>query len=351
MARRSGPAWLPLAATAIVVPTALAGLTLLWPRPQVEGELTRTGGEALAAAGFPGVGLSFTGRDATVSGVPAADRQRAVDAVQGVTGVRVAGPAGPGSGDGAGTPALAAQPFGVARRGDDVVLTGVVGSEEERAPLVTAARASGKQVVDQLTVTPGTPLPAGVDATSIGPAVAAAAGGPGDLAVAIGPGGITLTGTVADDATETATAQAIGVALPGMTIDNRLVAAAPGGDLDAAAKQKLQASIAALLAGAPITFGPDSPQLTPQGSATVAKVLALLKPAPGARVQIDGFVAGGPGNGKLTAQQLSQQRAGAVRDAFVAGGVPADHITAAGKGEGVTPADRALGRRAAITVV
>ncbi|HEY0813362.1 MAG TPA: OmpA family protein [Pseudonocardia sp.] len=124
-----------------------------------------------------------------------------------------------------------------------------------------------------------------------------------------------------------------------------------GGDLDGAAKQALQARIAALTAAAPITFGGDSPQLTPQGQATVAKVLPIVRAAPGARLEIDGFVARGPGNGRLSAQQLSDQRAAVVRDALVAGGVPADHLTAHGRGEDTTSADRALERRATITVV
>jgi outer membrane protein OmpA-like peptidoglycan-associated protein len=124
-----------------------------------------------------------------------------------------------------------------------------------------------------------------------------------------------------------------------------------GGDLDPASKQALQAKITALTTAAPITFGGDSPQLTAQGKATVAKVLATVLAAPGARLKIDGYVAPGPGNGVLTAQQLSDQRAAAVRDALVAGGVPADHLTAQGRGEDTTSANRALGRRAAITVV
>ena len=78
-ADRSRPAWLPLVGAAVVVPTVLAGLTQLWPRPQVEDQLTRTGGEALAAAGFPGAGLVLDGRDATISGIDPADSQRAID--------------------------------------------------------------------------------------------------------------------------------------------------------------------------------------------------------------------------------------------------------------------------------
>lgn len=123
-----------------------------------------------------------------------------------------------------------------------------------------------------------------------------------------------------------------------------------GGDLDAAAKKALQAQITGLTKAAPITFGADVPQLTAQGQATLAKVVALVRAAPGARLEINGYVATGPGNGVLTAQQLSDQRAAAVRDALVAGGVPADHLTARGRGEDAS-AGPALGRRADITVV
>jgi outer membrane protein OmpA-like peptidoglycan-associated protein len=125
----------------------------------------------------------------------------------------------------------------------------------------------------------------------------------------------------------------------------------PSGDLDAAAKQALQAKIKALVAAAPITFGPDSPQLTAQGSATLGQVLTAVRAAPGARLEIDGYVATGRGNGLLTAQQLSDQRAATVRDALVAGGVPADRLTARGRGEDTAATDRALGRRVEITVV
>lgn len=358
------PAWLPLTASAIVVPTALAGLTLLWPRPQVESELTTAGSQALAAAGFPAAGITFTGRDATIDGIPAADRQRAIDAVQALTGVRVvtvpeAGPGGGAGNGGAGAGAVEASTFGIARRGEDIVLTGVVGSEEEKAALAAAAtaQAGGRKIVDELTVTAGAAVPSAVNENSVGAAAAAAATGPGDLAVAITGTGVTLTGTAADGAARSAAAQAIVGALPGSTVDNQIaVAAAPTGsaaatDLDAAAKQQLRSSIDALAAGAPITFEPNSPQLTAQGMATVAKVIALLRPAPGARLQVDGFVATGPGDGRLTAQQLSEQRAVAVRDALVAGGVPADRITATGKGEDTAATIRALGRRVAITVV
>jgi outer membrane protein OmpA-like peptidoglycan-associated protein len=373
--RSRRPAWLPLVGAAIVVPTVLAGLTQLWPRPQIEDQLTRTGSEALATAGFPGAGLVMDGRDATISGIDPADNQRAIDIVQGVSGVRIATvpDAGAGIRTGATTvapapapaPTVEAEPFGIARRGEDIVLSGVVGSAEERTRLIAAAttRAGGRNVVDELTVSAGAVLPAGVSQTAIEAAAAALTGAVGgDTAISISDSGVQLTGTVADDAARDTAEQAVAAALPGIEVDNQLVvgpAAAGTGaggatgpaELDATTKQQLQGSLSQLLAGAPITFEPNSPTLTAQGNATVARVLELVRAAPGARLQIDGFVATGPSNGQLTAQQLSDQRAAAVRDALTAGGVPADSIVARGLGEGTSPAAAGSGRRVDITVI
>ncbi len=247
------PPWLLLVAAAVVVPTVLAGLTLLWPRPQIESALTERAQAALAAAGISGATVRFDGRDATITGLSGAAAARAAQVVAGATGVRVAsvgGGAGQGVGQGAGQSGSAANP----------------------TP----------------TPTP-TPTPAPAPATA--------------------------------------------------------------GELDSAAKQALQAKIAALVAGAPITFDPNSSQLTPPGSATLAQVLAAVRAVPAARLEIDGYVATGRGNGVLTAQQLSDQRATTVRDALVAGGVPADHLAARGRGEDTTATDRAFARRVDITVV
>ena len=269
--------WFPLVASAIVVPTVLAGFTLLWPRTQIQDTLTTRAGAALSAAGINGATVSFDGRDATISGVSAAEAAQAVQAVEGATGVRFAQVTGAGGAGGG----VAAAPTSTATS----AATSAAAATSESAPTSTAASAAAP-----------TSAPA---ATSSAPATPAPA----------------------------------------------------GGDLDAAAKQELQAKIAALTSAAPISFRGDSPQLTPQGQATLAKVLPLVLAAPGARLEIDGFVATGRGDGRLTAQQLSDQRAAVVRDAMVAGGVPADHLTVRGRGEDTASADRALGRRADITVV
>jgi outer membrane protein OmpA-like peptidoglycan-associated protein len=253
------PPWLPLVAAAVVVPSVLAGLTLLWPRPQIESALTERAQAALSAAGISGATVRFDGRDATITGLSGDAAARAGEVVSGATGVRVASVGG-GAGPASPTPTSAAVPTSVAPSAPTSVPTSVPTS----APTSTSA---------------------------------------------------------------------------------------PAGQLDPAAKKALQARIAALVATTPVTFNPNSPQLTAQGSATLAQVLTVVRAAPTARLELDGYVAPGRGNGLLDAQQLSDQRAVAVRDAMVAAGVPADHLTARGRGEDTTATDRALARRVDITVV
>lgn len=267
--------WLALTAAAVVVPTVLAGLTLLWPRPQIESTLATAAESALSAAGISGATVRFDGRDATVSGVSDAAAAQAVRAVEAATGVRVVRASGEGQPGAAG---------------------GGAGASSAPAQAQTGGAAGGES--------------------------------------ASAPAAPTGTGTAGAGAPPTASGSQAG-----------------GGELDAAAKQALQAKITALVTAAPIAFGPDSPQLTSQGRVALARVLAAVRAAPGARLEIDGFVATGPGNGVLTAQQLSAQRAATVRDAFVAGGVPAANLTAQGRGEDTATSDRALARRVEITVV
>jgi outer membrane protein OmpA-like peptidoglycan-associated protein len=274
------PPWLPLIAAAVVVPTVLAGLTLLWPRPQIEGGLTERAQAALSAAGISGAGVRFDGRDATITGLTGAAAERAAQVVAGATGVRVAVVGGGVGAAPVPPPAPGAAPAPAPAPGAAPTLAPVPAPASEPAPGPSAAP---------------TPVPAPAPTPAPTPS--------------------------------------------------------PSGDLDAAAKQALQAKIKAVVTAAPITFGPDSPQLTAQGAATLAQVLTAVRAAPGARLEIDGYVATGRGNGLLTAQQLSDQRAATVRDALVAGGVPADHLTARGRGEDTAATDRALGRRVEITVV
>ena len=291
--RSCAPPWLPLIAAAVVVPAVLAGLTLLWSAPQIEGALTERAQAALSAAGISGAGVRFDGRDATITGLTGAAAEQAAQVVAGATGVRVAVVGG-----GAGAAPVPPPAPGPARR---------------RCPHLHRACARTWACARS---------GAGTDAWLRARACSSADACTGARAW-VGPAPAPTPAPLPSQA----------------------------GDLDAAAKQALQAKISALVAAAPITFGPDSPQLTPQGSATLAQVLTAVRAAPGARLNIDGYVATGRGNGLLTAQQLSDQRAATVRDALVAGGVPADHLTVRGRGEDTAATDRAFGRRVEITVV
>lgn len=122
-------------------------------------------------------------------------------------------------------------------------------------------------------------------------------------------------------------------------------------ELDDDAERRLSADIDNLTSDVPITFEPDRSTLTTAGSTCLARVVERIAASPGARLQVDGYVAAGPGDGRFTAQELSEQRAVTVRDALVAGGIPADQIDVRGLGEGPDPVADADGRRVEIDVV
>lgn len=226
-----GPArawWL---AALVVVPTALAGLALQWPGPQLADDLRARSAAALASAGLGAVAVAVSGRDAQLTGVPRGAEQAAVDTVSGVTGIRAVTVVA----DGPGVPAAEPTPI---------------------TPTASPSAATRQQLVDQ---------------------------------------------------------------------------------------------ISAVLAAAPITFGPDSAELRGTAAATVKRVAELLVAQPTARVDVDGFVADTPGGPEL-AQRLSDDRAVVVADTLVAGGVDRSRITARGRGA-TRPLDTpAASRRVEISV-
>ena len=87
-ASRSGrllSVWLP---AVVVVPALLAGLSLLWPAPQIADDIAGRTSAALSAAGLGGIGVAVSGRDVALTGVPADALAQARDVVEGVSGVR-----------------------------------------------------------------------------------------------------------------------------------------------------------------------------------------------------------------------------------------------------------------------
>ena len=117
-----------------------------------------------------------------------------------------------------------------------------------------------------------------------------------------------------------------------------------------AQKQALQGKIDQLLEQQPITFEPDTADITQQGEESVTKASELIKQAPPEmRFQIVGHVArtGDPGN----AMELSKERAQAVSDKLVESGVAADRMDVIGKGDTAPLEDFESSRRVEIKVL
>ncbi|RZS40760.1 peptidoglycan-binding protein ArfA [Herbihabitans rhizosphaerae] len=303
--RRSS--WLPLLLAILAVPAIVAGVATWVEHKGIEDTLAPMAQQALADKGFPGAKVDFNGVDATIEGVPSdqaseASAKSAVEGIHGVGDARFSGTAGT-------PPALPSPPAPEAKplqaniSGNTITLTGTVGDEATKGLIVKGVtdRAAGKQVVDQLTVTPGAPL----------------------------PNGVTLTGTAASEQEKAGMRQQVEQAVPGVKVDNQLTVAGGGGT----GKNALQQQINALLAGAPIAFQPNSPQLTPAGTQTVNRVADLLRGgAQDAKVEVQGHVARTPGN-DIDPQALSDQRAQTVQAQLVQAGIGADRITARGFGD------------------
>jgi OOP family OmpA-OmpF porin len=351
-----GRAWLPWLLGAILVPLALAWLWL-YPfggKDRVQDQLGDKANSALAMAGVVGAGIKWDGTDATLCGITEGNEDAARQAVQGVSGVgavRVAPAGDPVCGPVGGGTTPTNLSFG--ENGGRLVLNGNVPSEEAWTELVTAATASagGMMVVDQLTIQPGTELAA--TPTELGNLAGTIATQPGNVNASWDGNTLTLTGAVPTEADKAAAEQAAATAVPVATIDNQLTvdpnsAGASGGG------GQLQQQINALVQGAPVTFEPDTANLTEQAGQTLQKVAPLIAAVQGVRLLIEGHVAAvsSPTDGL----NLSQERAEAVKQRLAELGVPVDSITVEGRGDAEpaadnnTPEGQALNRRVEIIV-
>jgi outer membrane protein OmpA-like peptidoglycan-associated protein len=369
-----------------VLGLAALGVGQLLPiRHTVESDLTARSEAALQAAGFNGVKVDFTGRDGTLTGSlgSAQDVARALAAVRGLDGVRVATAkidvAGAGGGAGNATapaggsptaPAALAQPqLTAVTVGGKVTLTGKVPSDDARKALVDAVTATfgAGNVVDLLIVDAGV-SPDGVAGfggvvTALGKASAATADLSGGL--------VTLTGTVSDAAAATAA----GSAATALTGDAAKVkselkpgAAAAGGGAagtgttgtgtagtgGAGTATGAVAIQSKLIALPRVTFETGSATLTPQGRSVVLNAARILKAAPGTKVNLRGYT---DDLGDWTVNlELSSARANTVRLTLIANGVAAGTLTASGFSEDYplvpndSAAHRAMNRRVVFAV-
>ncbi|WP_033261596.1 OmpA family protein [Amycolatopsis vancoresmycina] len=116
-------------------------------------------------------------------------------------------------------------------------------------------------------------------------------------------------------------------------------------------KAGVQAEIDRMLTEAPISFEPDSAQLTADGSQAARSIaIALAKAPAGFRYRVTGHVARGPG-GESAALKLSRDRARAVARILTGNGLAVSRVTYRGLGDTRPATGGEEDRRVEITVV
>ena len=112
----------------------------------------------------------------------------------------------------------------------------------------------------------------------------------------------------------------------------------------------LQARIDGIVAAAPISFRPNSAELSDSGSQSLRAVARELGTVPTARVAVTGHAAPLGGPGTPDPQQLSEQRATTVADELAAAGVARDRLQTRGVSDTDPGPSPAAARRADVTV-
>jgi outer membrane protein OmpA-like peptidoglycan-associated protein len=324
----------------VVAGAGLLGLSVAQDIPHrhgIEHDLTDRSLRALRSAGLSDVDVAFAGRDGTVRVGSAAEADRALAAVRGVEGVRVARavvPATPGPRPQPQPSTTLAPPaVTLAVKGAKVSLSGTVPAAAHAALVDAATAAFGAgSVDDRLTSQPGV---ADAGLAGLPDVLRALHGGATDATVELRDGAVTLTGTVSSaqvrDAVVGAATRATGAA---SAVTDRLTVVA------------VQQQLVDL---PPVTFLLGSATLTPEGRAVVAHVADVLAANPAIRVRIEGHTdTNGTPESNLV---LSQARAQTVRDTLVSLGVAPERLTPVGLGQSGlkvpddTPANQAINRR------
>jgi outer membrane protein OmpA-like peptidoglycan-associated protein len=271
--------------------------------------------------------------------------------------------------------------------GDEAATLTGSASEATAAALVTVAGdlPGVSDVADALTIDDATTLgevilvgtvPSEADIAAAAGAVADATGvavdtaevtvaAPAIATLSIGNGPATLTGTVSDDAARTALVDAVTAFLGDAgTVDDQTVVAGAGagsttvalvGSLEEASASALQAALAdagftldtsalavvtaqdvaaeltTFLAANPIQFDLGSATISPASEAILDQVVAVLAANPELVLVVEGHT--DDSGGTASNEVLSEQRAQAVVDYLVAGGVAGERLTAVGLGE------------------
>ncbi|MFC4942602.1 OmpA family protein [Pseudonocardia sp. GCM10023141] len=179
-------------AALILVPAALAAVTLLWPGPQLSADIGERATSALEGAGLGSITVAVTGRDVRLDAVPRGMEQEAAAAVADLPGVRAVR-----IGEAAQQPEPA--PMGTAPTG---ALPTTPGGPAALSP---AAR---QQLVDRVAaVLAANPITFGADSAELSGSAATAAAAVGRLLAAEPAAPVAVDGFVADTPGPAETAQ------------------------------------------------------------------------------------------------------------------------------------------------
>lgn len=349
-----------ICAAGLIALILLAAWTIILRRDPIEDDLTARAAAVLDRIGVEPTGLSFDGRDGsvTVDAAMASATESAIRSLQGVRSVAITvstapttttttttQPAATTTTTTSTTTTTAAPPeaaFTLTSSGEGVTLSGRLTPSAAGAVLDAARATFGPdRVTDTISVDPATTNPAWVSGL---PASLASLAFVADPGLAIGDGVVTLAGDIASEERRTAVLAVF--ATLGLEIGDGLSIAAPPGAGEAAA---LEQALNAALGDASILFESGGSTVSAAGTGQLDTIAELLIAVPGARVEVGGHTDNeGPSDGNLL---LSQARAESVVAYLVDLGVDPVQLTAIGYGEdrpiadNNTPEGRAANRR------
>lgn len=272
--------------------------------------------EALSAAGIADVEVDFDGREAKLSGGASSERRKAISVVRGINGVRrarftgvgqVAPPLAP-------TGIISAPVLKLSRSDIGATISGIVPSAEVAASLKTAAAvAFGGTVSGDFTIDPSV---GSADWLAAIPEVFGDLAGVKNLEIGVGDDpSIQLGGSIESQVGADRIEGLVSGAVPDLTVDSAITVDA--GTLDSGDANTLNS--------ATLYFGRGSASLSGINTATLRRVVDVLKRNAGINVEVDGHA--GPAD-PVKGKVLSSARVAAVRAYLVWAGIGADRVAA-----------------------
>lgn len=364
--------------TLLLIPLLLAALASLLTHGRVESDLTTRTQKALSTQGIDGAKIDFSGRDGKIALPAGVSIDQARKVVDDVNGVRVAeftgGTTAAGTADEGDNPSDTTDVVGtggnftLTNSPDGLVVEAVVPSEEARSELLDSvkAQAGDVNVIDKITIEQGITAP---DAAKLGALAGSVVQSPGVIAESTA-NDITLTGQVASEEIKVAAGEAAKAFNPDTTVTNNLTVGAAQAPVPTASETETLANVsdqcrttnkkvAEELKSSPVEFATASANVVGASVDRLKQIAGELAPCLSEEGGATGVKVEGHTDNKGSAEmnkQLSADRAAAVKNVLVQGGLPADKVTAEGFGlekpvaDNGTPEGRAANRRVEITL-